>query len=82
MEDAVRIIGPRGGALEKSMTAQVGTKKPAGCGWWRAVLTMFFVALGAAESSSETISTARPGAVGGATNASLQAALEKLKFPG
>jgi hypothetical protein len=82
MEDAVRIIDPRGGALEKSMAAQAGTKKPAGPVRWRAVLTMFFVALAAAESSSETLSTDRPGAAGGATNASLQAAVEKLKFPG
>lgn len=46
------------------------------------VLMMLCVALGATESSSEVPSTNRPGAVGGATNAAIQAALEKLKFPG
>ena len=82
MEDAVRINDPRGGAFEKSMAAQAGTKKPAGSVRWRAVLTMFFVVLAAAESSPDTLSTDRPRAAGGATNASLQAAVEKLKFPG
>jgi hypothetical protein len=64
------------------MAAQVGTQKPAGPVRWRAVLTFFFVALASAESSSETLSTDRPGTAGDATNAALQAAVEKLKFPG
>lgn len=85
MEDAVRINDPRGVALEASvtvMTHPVCRQKPASFGGWRAVLTMFFVVLGAAESSSGVLSTDRPGAAGGATNAALQAALEKLKLPG
>jgi len=40
------------------------------------------VALCAAEITSETVSTNRPGSAGDATNATLQAALQKLKFPG
>ena len=82
MEDAVRVIDHGGGALDTSLTAQVGTKRSAGPVWWRTVLTMFFVALGVVESSSEALSTDRPGAAGGSTNAALQAAVEKLKFPG
>lgn len=80
MEDAVRVVDRRG-SLEKRMTAQVGTKKPAGSVRWRTVLTMFFMSLAAAESCSGVLSSDRP-AAGGTTNAALQAAVEKLKFPG
>lgn len=82
MEDAVRVVDRRGRLLEKRMTALAGTKKPAGSVRWRAVLTLFFVSLAAAESRSEAPSSDRPGAAGGTTNAALQAAMEKLKFPG
>lgn len=40
------------------------------------------VALCAAELTSEALSTNRPGSAGGATNATVQAALQQLKFPG
>jgi len=76
--------GP-GVAPDESVTGMphpVHRRKPAAFGRWWAVLTMLIVAPGPAESSSEVLSTDRPGAVGGATNAALQAALEKLKFPG
>lgn len=57
-------------------------KKPAGFVRLWAALTMPCVALCAAEPTSEALSTNRPGSVGGATNATLQAALQKLQFPG
>ncbi len=85
MEDALRIIGQLGVALEASvtgMTHPVCRQKPASFGGWRAVLTMSFVALAAAESSSEALSSDRPAAARGATNNALQSAVEKLKFPG
>lgn len=84
MEDAVRIIDQRGGTLEArviGMTQPVRHQKPAVSVRWRAVLTMFFVALAAAESSSEALSSDRL-ATGDTANAALQAAVEKLKFPG
>lgn len=40
------------------------------------------VALSAADPTPEAISTTRPGSPGGATNATVQAALQQLKFPG
>ncbi len=49
--------------------------------WW-AALMMPVVALCAAELTSGSLSTNRLVAAGGATNAALQAALQKLKFPG
>ncbi len=55
---------------------------PAGFARLWAALTMPCVALCAAELSSEAVSTNRPGPAGGATHASLQAALQKLQFPG
>ena len=57
-------------------------KKPAGFVRLWAALTMPCVALCAAEPTSEALSTNRPGSAGGATNATLQAALRKLNFPG
>ena len=68
----------KGGKNEQS-TAR---KKPAGFVRLWAALTMPCVALCAAELTSEALSTNRPGSAGGATNATLQAALQKLKFPG
>lgn len=48
---------------------------------WTA-LTMACVAPGAAELTAGAPSTLRPGSAGGATNAIVQAALQKLDFPG
>ena len=64
------------------MDNQVHRKKPAGFVSWWAALTMPFVALCAAELTTQALSTNRLVAAGGATNATLQAALQKLKFPG
>lgn len=64
------------------MTNQEHRKKPAGFVSLWAALTMPCVALGAAGLTSEALSTNRPESAGGATNATLQAALQKLKFPG
>ena len=61
---------------------QAHRKKPAGFVRLWAALPMPCVALCAAEITSETVSTNRPGSAGDATNATLQAALQKLKFPG
>lgn len=64
------------------MNNPVGKKKRAALvGRW-VVLTIPFVVLGAAELTPETLSTNRTGSAGGATNAAVQAALQKLKFPG
>jgi squalene-hopene/tetraprenyl-beta-curcumene cyclase len=57
-------------------------KKPAGFVRLWAALTMPCVALCAAEPAPEALSTNQPGSAGDATNAALQAALRKLKFPG
>ncbi|MCU0978590.1 MAG: YdjY domain-containing protein, partial [Pirellulaceae bacterium] len=57
-------------------------KKPAGLLILWAALTMPCVALCAAEPTAEALSTNRPGAAGDATNATLQAALQKLNLPG
>ena len=57
-------------------------KKPAGFVRLWGALTMPCVALCAAEPTSEALSTHRPGSAGGATNATLQAAVQQLKFPG
>jgi hypothetical protein len=57
-------------------------KKPAGFVRLWVALTMPCVALCAAELTSEALSTNRPGSAGGATNATLQSALQQLKFPG
>jgi hypothetical protein len=57
-------------------------KKPAGFVRLWAALTMPCVALCAAEPTPKALSTNQPGSAGGATNATLQAALQKLKFPG
>jgi len=57
-------------------------KKPAGFVRLWAALTMPCVALCAAELTAEALSTNRPGSAGSATNGTLQAALQKLKFPG
>ena len=64
------------------MNNQKHSKKPAGFVRLWAALTMPCVALCAAELTSEALSTNRPGPAGGATNAALQAALQKLQFPG
>lgn len=85
MEDAVRIIRQRQVALEESeagMTHQVRINQPAGFGRWRTVLTIIVVVLGAVEPSCEVPPTLRPSAAGSATNAVLQAAVQKLNFPG
>ena len=47
-----------------------------------AALTLSCVALCATEITSETVSANRPASGEGATNATLQAALQQLKFPG
>lgn len=57
-------------------------KKPAGFVRLWAALTMPCVALCAVEPAPEALSTNQPGSAGGATNATLQAALQQLKFPG
>jgi hypothetical protein len=57
-------------------------KKPAGLVRLWAALTMPCVALCAAEPTSEALSTNRPGSTGGATNTTLPADLQKVKFPG
>lgn len=61
---------------------QAHREKPAGLARSWAALTMSCVALCAAELTSEAPSTDRPGSAAGATNATLQAALQKLSFPG
>ena len=74
-----------GEALEEGvarMNNQEHRMKPAGFVRLWAALTMPCVVLCAAELTSETASTNRPGSAGGATNGTLQAALQKLKFPG
>jgi hypothetical protein len=57
-------------------------KKPAGFLRLWVALTIPCVALGAAELTPETDSNNRPGPAGGATNATPQAFLQKLQFPG
>jgi hypothetical protein len=64
------------------MNHQKHRKKPAGLLILWAVLTMPCVPLCAAELTSEALSTNRPGSAGDATNATLPAALQKLKLPG
>ena len=64
------------------MNNQKHRRKPASFVRLWAALTMPCVALCAAELTSEALSTNRPGSGGDATNATLQAALQKLKFPG
>ncbi len=64
------------------MDNQKYRKKPAGFVRWWVALTMPCVTLCAAEPTPEALSTNRPGSAGGATNATPQAALEKLQFPG
>ena len=56
--------------------------KPAGLVRLLAALTMPCVALCAAEPTPGTLRTNKPGLGEAATNAALQAALQKLKFPG
>jgi hypothetical protein len=57
-------------------------KKPSGFVRLWVALTIPCVALGAAELTPETDSNNRPGPAGGATNATPQAFLQKLQFPG
>jgi hypothetical protein len=64
------------------MNSQEHSRKPAGFVSLLAALTMSCVVLCAAEHTHEALSTNRPGSAGGATNAPLQAALQKLQFPG
>jgi len=64
------------------MNNQEHRKKPAGFVRLWASLTMPCVALCAAEPTPEALSPNRPGSAGGATNATLQAALQRLQFPG
>jgi len=64
------------------MTGQEHRKKPAGFVRLWAALAMPCVALCAAEPNSESSATKPAESAGGATNATLQAALQKLSFPG
>ncbi len=64
------------------MNHQKYRKRPAGFVRLWAALTMPCVVLGAAEPTSEALSSHRPEAAGRTTNAALQAAFPKLTFPG
>jgi hypothetical protein len=64
------------------MNSQEHSMKRAGWVSLLAALTVPCVARCAAEPTHEALSTNRPGSAGVATNATLQAALQKLQFPG
>lgn len=74
----------KNGGLEDALilSKQEHTKKPAGFVRLWAALTMPCVALCATEPNSESVTTEQAESLGGATNATLQAAMQKLSLPG